>query len=294
MKLLNVLLLLFLIYSNSEAIQYLTGEKSGDLDVGEYIVTGTIYVLQGQTFRIVPGTKIYFEQFSGIVVLGSLYCEGTIDSPVVLTSKRESPERGPDEKPEAFDWNGIEASANAKLLSIVNTKIRNCTMGLNIKSTSTKIKLERVEFYNNGYTSISRDGKMVVVQPEVPFGITWNLNEDIPEERLVIRQGNEDNFTQKKSENKIRPKTANIDNKEKSRIKLAFRLGCSALGVGGATVFIVSSIMNSQYKEKYVSAKDPSDAERYENRFNKSRNGQITGGILTAVGVLGFGVTFFF
>ena len=142
-----ILVLCAAVFAQNQSFQYLTGEQSGNLAKGSYVVTGTVYVLKGQTLRIEPGTKLYFEQFSGVTVLGSLFCEGTTSDPIIMTSKKEAPDKPKGSNPDPFDWNGIEATPEAISISVSNTKIRNCVFGINIKNDRTRIKIERVEFH---------------------------------------------------------------------------------------------------------------------------------------------------
>ena len=65
---------------------YLTGDLSGDLTPGVYRVTGTITVPARRTLRIPAGTSLYFDQFSGMRVEGTLVADGTRSKPVLLTS----------------------------------------------------------------------------------------------------------------------------------------------------------------------------------------------------------------
>lgn len=173
------------------AYKYISGEMSGVQPADDYFVTATIYVQRNQTLTFEAGSRLYFEQFSGITVLGSLVLEGTIKRPILLTSKKECPDRLPNEIPESFDWNGIETHAEAKLLGLKNVKIYHSVFGLNIKSQTTKISLVNVEFFNNGYASLVRDGKMISVQPGIPFGIMWNMESEKEVERLMIRKSDE-------------------------------------------------------------------------------------------------------
>ncbi|MFP4165276.1 MAG: hypothetical protein ACLFQB_13990 [Chitinispirillaceae bacterium] len=194
----KIILAIVILALKAGAYEYISGEMSGTYPAKDYFVTGTIYVQRNQTLTFEAGSRLFFEQFSGITVLGALVLDGTIDNPILLTSKKERPDRLPNEVPESFDWNGIEGHEDAKLLGLRNVKLYHSVFGLNIKSEATKISLENVEFFNNGYASLVRDGKMVSVQPGVPFGTMWNMDSENEIERVMIRKSEETNKTAKK------------------------------------------------------------------------------------------------
>ncbi|MDG5814570.1 hypothetical protein QA601_05755 [Chitinispirillales bacterium ANBcel5] len=150
------------------------GELSGVYPAGDYFVTGTIYVLRGKTLHFEAGSRLYFEQFSGVTVFGTLILEGSDEQPVTLTSAQKLPERR--QTPESFDWNGVELNADAVLMNAENTIITHSVFGFNIKSHQTPVSLTNVQFDNIGYASVVRDGKIVTLLPEKPYSNQWNIS----------------------------------------------------------------------------------------------------------------------
>jgi hypothetical protein len=92
----------------------LTGEISGTYKAGDYMISGTVLVMPSSTLRFLPGTRIYFDQFSDLQVEGTLICQGTKDRSILFESKSALTMR----LPEAFDWNGISCGNQAELIDM--------------------------------------------------------------------------------------------------------------------------------------------------------------------------------
>ena len=294
-------IILFAFFCDVMPQKYITGEQSGVLGPGEYIVTGTIYILNGRTLKIAPGTVLYFEQFSGITVLGSLISNGTPDSMIILTSIRDKKSNLPHPvKPESFDWNGLEISQEAKYVEIRNTKIRHSTFGINIKSAKTPITLDMVEFYDNGYASLFRDGKMVEVQQNIPFKISWNVGGEQDNEktdRLIIRQDDGRTISSNKAQKEkelSKNETRKSNNNVKKTTKIIVGVTSGTLLVTGATLFTLETILYSKYKDLYNIQTTPQGAITYRNKMQSANSWRWVGMSIAGVGVLGLGITFLF
>lgn len=298
MKIKLLVLIILVQMQTGYAMQILSGDLSGFTLSGEYLVTENIYIQKGKSLKIEAGSKIYFEQFTGIMVYGSLFCVGKIDSTIVLTSKKELPGQAKEVTPEAFDWNGIEVSNEADTISVISTKIKNCTFGLNIKSDSTKIRMERIEFFNNGYSSISRCGKDVVTEPEVPFSITWNMS-DTTSERLIIRQGKDEpkidsinampEIKQDASKQQINELRQN-----KKIIIPTLRIGSSVVYLAGITLCTVSYLEKNKQKNAFNNSTEPQRREKLRDTYKKTSIKQLVSGIIGIIGAAGLGLTFLF
>ena len=276
----------------AQAQTYLTGEMSGSLGPGTYIVTGTIYVLRGQTLKILPGTFLYFDQFSGITVLGTLFSEGSLDSPVVMTSIREREDTAIRQRSEAFDWNGIEITTEASYVEFRNTRIRHSVYGFNIKNNQTNIKLERVEFYNNGYASVVREGNMVEVQQNVPFSITWNIGSDVgSRERMVIR--NEEEHGGRPAAPPPAPRTA-PPRAGRDVAKPLLLAGGGAAVVTGGVLFVVQTVAYRRNRDYYEMQTTPQGAQYHRTQMESSSTWRWIGAALAGAGVVGATVTVLF
>lgn len=76
-----------------------------------YLLTELIYIEDGATLTIEPGTKIQGKKGAALVVTteGKLISEGTADKPIVFTSNKPTAEA------EAGDWGGIVMLGRAKI-----------------------------------------------------------------------------------------------------------------------------------------------------------------------------------
>src|ERR1700761_1014967 len=64
----------------------LAGSVKGTMQAGKtYTVDSDIYINQGDTLMIQPGVTLNFKNGSGMVVFGSLYSEGSSQSPITMT-----------------------------------------------------------------------------------------------------------------------------------------------------------------------------------------------------------------
>jgi parallel beta-helix repeat protein len=79
-------------------------KKSGELTRDEawsgiIIVESSVTVPKGKTLTITNGTTVKFAQEAGLLVDGSLYAEGQVNSAITISSNAQEPKPG--------DWNGI-------------------------------------------------------------------------------------------------------------------------------------------------------------------------------------------
>lgn len=279
----HLLSIIFLISAfHCQAIEYINGEISGTLNTGEYIVTSTLYILKDKVLHIAPGVKLYFEQFSGVTVLGELHCNGTPEAPILFTSVKENTTIQKNAIPSPFDWNGIEIQEESAVADFNHSIIRFGTFGIKIKSKKTDIHLYNVEFHSIGYTSLLRDGKIITVQQDMPFCIIWNEKEP----SITID-------TVKKTD-PVAQNTPALAKPKKISPRITFQIGSPAIAISGGAMLIASSILATKHKKSYDSETDPQNVAYYRNQFHKSRICQYVGSSMMAVGIISTGITFFF
>ncbi|MFP4013607.1 MAG: hypothetical protein ACLFVQ_05945 [Chitinispirillaceae bacterium] len=261
------------------AYEPLSGRISGTYPAGDYIVTGTIHVELNRSLTFEAGSRLFFEQYCGITVQGSLVLNGSAEKPILLTSRKEYPEQQPGEQPGPFDWNGIEAEADAELLSLEYVEIRHSVFGLNIKSENSKTKLKMVEFFDNGYASIMRGEKIIPVQPKTLFSKAWN-----PETGNGTGRGT------------LPPKKAVSQNNDHNneKIKLGFSIGSAAFALTGITVLTTYTIQKEKNLESYNRQQDSHGARHFREQYEQNCFWQGVGGTLIGVALAGVGVTFLF
>ncbi|MCS6796669.1 MAG: T9SS C-terminal target domain-containing protein, partial [Raineya sp.] len=77
----------------------------------KYLLRGFVYVTEGSTLTIEPGTKIFGDKDSkGTLIVergGKIFAEGTVDNPIVFTSNLPAGSRG------YGDWGGVVIAGNA-------------------------------------------------------------------------------------------------------------------------------------------------------------------------------------
>lgn len=146
---------------------YLSGEIRGIYAAGDYVVTGTVYVLPGDTLQIVSGSHVYFDRYGEILVRGVLIAQGTKDSSIVFTSKKDGIYKNQGEKPASLDWNGVKAGEEAVAVILTNVKICYSSYGIEIEKEKTSLQLRKVIFSENGLSNVVIGGNEVVLKPNL-------------------------------------------------------------------------------------------------------------------------------
>ncbi|NLL13165.1 MAG: hypothetical protein GX267_07160 [Fibrobacter sp.] len=272
----TLFVILFFALISTESAECIGGRMKGSLFKGDYIVTETILVMENEKLTIWPGCRLYFEQFCGLRVSGELSCIGNLSEPILLTSIKAMEKTEEHTSAEAFDWNGLEITSEAKSAEFAYTRISHCTFGIQVKSKNSIINLSNVIFDDIGYSSLCRETKLIDVKPNIPFSITWKpYNSDLSDHRF-----------EGKEHDGISP--------EKRRKKAVFRTGCGAVGLCGGLLLVISSVMVNRTTDLYNAQRDPSGADYCRKLFYKSRVLQYTGGAVLATGITGAGISFLF
>lgn len=257
--------------------QNLSGELFGEFERGEYLVTGAATVPEGRTLSFGPGTVVYFEQVSGLIIYGTLKINGDSGIPVRLTSVREKSDSIMEVQPEAFDWNGIEVKSQTALISLSNVKISHCVFGLKIESLKTRVVLDNVTFFNNGYSSLVRGEQNIPIEAGKPCNISWNA-----ETEWQI------------SENQMTPSEEQSFVKFGNKVKLSINIGGIGLLTAGLAVLTFNSLEKEKNRTDYMNQKDPYWASVYRERIRTNSKYQLFGLALSGIGAVSSGMTFFF
>ncbi len=286
-----ILFLTFALFSQ----QFITGEISGLLKPGDYIISGTVYVLRNQKLQIAPGARLYFEQFSSLTVLGEIRCDGTQSEPVIFSSVKEYLSSKAEAPPDVFDWNGIEITADAPFVNFDFSEIRNCIFGLKIKSASTRIRLNNVTFSNIGYSSISKGGNLVEVKSDVPFSCLWNI--DSSDVRIqtythkTIQQNNQPDSTSNVKQTLVKPDSRRHLPLKRKKL---FLVGTGIFTVCSRATFITSSIRKRSVATIYTEQKNSYYARKYREKYNSCRTIQYTSGSVLPLGMIAGIITIIF
>jgi hypothetical protein len=266
--------------SEALAQKYLTGELAGTYPAGEYSISGNIYVLPKTTLTFEAGCILRFDNFTGIIVRGTLVCKGTAEEPVILTSSRDLAKGH--SAAEAFDWNGVKVTEEAQGATLEYCTISYSTFGLNVESAATPVSLKEIIFKSNGSASLTREKKMLAIVDNVPVNQTWPEAGSIqPPDTVRI--------------DSLRPPKPSMHPKW---VKPA-RIGCGVLAVGGCALWIGGHLTAQKYDQKAQEQSKIVPTNRdLVNSYVTSRNNAVTvrniGLGLFGAGLIGFGVTFLF
>jgi hypothetical protein len=251
----------------------LSGDVSGDLPPGEYVVRSTVVVRKGEAFRVQAGATLYFEQLAGITVLGELSIDGELYDPVVLTSIDGGD--GDDGAGPGFHWNGIEAEGPEAAVRMRQVRISNSVYGVNVKDFAARADLADVVFDNNGYASLVIGGQEVPVAAGEPISVLWEMG------AKVSAAGD-------------MPATKSGKPRAEGQRRLALR--GSALGVAtvGAILCGVNVIRAHGDFKNYIGEDDPykSSVRREDTKRSMAMGG--IGAAIAGVGLICVGLTVFF
>jgi len=266
----------------------LSGNVTGVLDGGEYLVKSVLSVPAGDTLRIGAGAEMYFEQLTGIDVRGVLKVIGAPGYPVVMTSANDT--AGASAAAQPFDWNGIMVFGPNAAVFMRNASVSNSVYGVNADDTLSKAELRDVVFKNNGYAPLVRAGETVPVTADTLVSVAWNTDEPPPGKKAKkVKAVNTDN-TDKAGK-------ADKTDKAKRRIDVKFIANMSALTVavaGLTTCYIGLSNTNTYYKHYIPEGNTGMFSEYYEGKINKNITVSAVGAIAAGAGLGYMGLTLFF
>ena len=263
------------------------GEQDGFIEAGEYLATGTITVPQGKTLTFAPGCIVRFKQYSGLVVEGALKCYGRPEAPIVFTSENQRTAL-PGQKettPAPFDWNGIIIADSSAAGVMEYTRVAYSTYGLDVKSASSLVKLEKAVFTENGHGSVTVNGKQLEVKDNEPF----SYSQPWPES---------DSLSEKKPAAAARVK-APVKKKSPSTTapaawKLPVRIGLGAIAVGGVGLAVYGHLQAEKYIKPYDATRITTVADDNEHKTRRAVDVRNFGQIVAGIAGFGLGITFFF
>jgi len=257
--------------------QTISGDITGDLDAGEYVVKSTITIPEGSALNLRAGAVLYFEQLTGINVRGEFSAAGTLGAPVVLTSVNDS--AGALEPAQGFDWNGVKTQGSAAALRLHHTRISHSVYGVSVRDPDVKAEFEGVLFDNNGYASVVRGEQIVPVRAGEPFADRWNIAEEEPPAPIAVEEA----ISQK-------PPC-----KHKSRGRLMFSAGAAGVTAAGIAVSTVSLVQMNTYFKNYTRDGNSQRLSAYcEEKIRGNIKMGAVGAAITGVGLGCLTYTLFF
>ncbi|MDR2579171.1 MAG: hypothetical protein LBC70_10270 [Chitinispirillales bacterium] len=259
--------------------QHLSNNVIGYLSAGEYRVKSTITVPAGETLVILAGVTLYFEQLTGIEVLGTLSVDGEPGAPVVLTSVNAA--AGSPEPAQPFDWNGIRAADPSASVRLRHTRVSNSVYGVNLAYPEARAEFEEVVFQDNGYASLAKGEQIVPLAAGEPFNARWNV------EGAGLGLEGEQGLARV-------PVAAGEMVKKDDRGRVRFIVNVSAIGVGAAGV-IISSVSLARLDGNFNRYVSENGLERRQaNRVYSNIETGTVGLMMTGAALACLGVTLFF
>jgi len=149
---------------------HIAGPIRGTIGPGDYFVDSSIVLQPPDTLLILPGTRVYFQPFSGFDVHGTLLAKGTDSLPVAFSSYEDYLSRQPvGGNPAAFDWNGIRIVGDSARAHFSNVSISYSVFGISGEGDSVRIVLDSVTFFSNATAHFIVNDYLFPVTPFVPY-----------------------------------------------------------------------------------------------------------------------------
>ena len=248
-----------------------------------YVVTSDIYVPSGKSVHIEPGVVLLFRNFTGMHVEGRVLVDGTAEKPIVFSSEFDkvyNPSSMLHANP--YDWNGITVHESGIGSTFSFATVMYSVFGIN--SLNKYIKLDKINFSNNGRSDFVIEGKtQAVSSPFFTYALTVDdaRKDGIPVEILM-------------------------DPHAKKRAVFRYG-GLSILTAGCVTaVWSTTELKKDQARLSVLSTRDATDdnsnlikndAKAWESaRAEKDADLQnaVIASILAVLGGMGFGISFTF
>jgi hypothetical protein len=133
-----------------------------------YLIEKDLVIPKDETVTIPKGSIFLFNPYTGIRVYGTLFVEGTKDTPVVFTSINDTNYNENSMRPAApFDWNGITFHKDATRLKMDYFFLSHSVYG--IRSESADIDIANAIFSDNGQYHFTVQGKIMNVKEGICF-----------------------------------------------------------------------------------------------------------------------------
>jgi hypothetical protein len=198
--------------------------------------------------------------------------------------------------PGPFDWNGIIVADSSSSATMEYTRVAYSIYGLDVKSDSSKVKLDKAVFTDNGHSSIRVNGRQLEVKDNEPFSYVQPTPDTdmVPLKKPSIEE----------PEAPSQPPVKTMAAKKTAPWKFPVRLGLGAIAAVGLGVAVYEHLQAEKYYPNYH------DPQVTQNANENANNGSIVndnqskiqkavklrdiGQIIAAIAGLGLGITFFF
>ena len=286
-------LFLLVIFSMSLIAEtHITGDITGmtfESGGNPYIIEQDILIPEGNKAIIKEGCVFLFKPFTGLTVHGHIIVEGTQENPVVFSSFNDGEYNTTSEQlPNPFDWNGILISRESGTVTFKHFSLRFSVYG--IKSQNSNIQIDNGIFRQNGQFHFTINDKIQFVQDNIAY--SYNGEQDALKAKPAVTDSSGNPVTYKKKKNK--------------KGVIIFRYTSLGFGIAGAGAAIAFGTkwsstydeivqISNKYDRKEVTPLDVQrDKELREETLPTVSAITIASGIVGGIGLLGFGISFFF
>lgn len=281
----------------------LSGEQDGFYEKAEYLVTEDVVIKAGKTLTFAAGSIIRFKQYTGIIVNGSLECNGTPIEPIIFTSSKTRNFDSDDQQfPQPFDWNGIHVKSPQTHVILKNVDISYSTYGLKFEHKESTADIEQLTYGENGTISVELGDSIIDIYDGEALSMTH------PD--VAMAKSNTEKPTLSDSAyvaSLTPPDTSSaapisIDNSSSAKDKpvgktwtFPTRIALGAIAALSAGAGAYSYMQLEHYHEKYssVNSRDE-DIVSYREKGQLFETGVTASAIAFGVAATGFCVTFVF
>ena len=229
-----------------------------------YIIKKDIFIATGEETVIKEGAALLFESFTGMIVSGSLFVEGSGEQPVSFSSVNDA--RHNDSAatlPNAFDWNGILIERDAGEVKMRNFEVMYSVYG--IKSKKRDIVLVNAVFRENGQYNFTINDELMMVEEKISYSYNAEKIKEADSASLNVSKMDKRLSTLSPKQRKLRRASA-------------VTLVSGGIGCVGSGVFFG---LTGKYNSLYTTEKtDLNKIQDYKNSYYSFKNA----GIATAVG----------
>ncbi|MCK4259759.1 MAG: hypothetical protein KAX49_12320, partial [Halanaerobiales bacterium] len=146
----------------------------------EMIVTGDVLVPSGITLTIEPGSEVQFEQGVGLIVEGTLTCQGLKENQIILRARSE-------DYIADLSWDGVKVSQIGSVSSFSDLMVMGAERGLTL--VEQIVNLSDVRFENNRIGLHIVGGNLKVMDSIFYDNAHYGIKEDKGAAPIVLRCG---------------------------------------------------------------------------------------------------------
>ena len=254
----------FFLLSASTSLSGNIGGMTLDKTSSPYIITKDIVIPAGEKTVIKEGVALLFASFTGMMVSGGLYVEGSSEQPVSFSSVQDANHNDSAATlPTAFDWNGIIIERDAGEVKMRNFEVKYSVYG--IKSKKRDIVLVNAVFRENGQYNFTINDELMMVEEKLSY--SYNADKVKAADSTGLKVSEKEKRLATLSPKQLKLRRAGIVS------LISGGVGC----VGAVLLFGLTGKYSNLYRTEKT---DFVKIQNYKDRYYSFKNA----GIITAVG----------